>query len=74
MIQHIDCYLLPPEQKNMFLMVLLKYLLKIARTLADGRFVSQRLIRFDEYKVKDHYALLQQEIEETAAKYEKTYL
>lgn len=47
MIQHIDCYLLPQEQKNMFLMVLLKYLLKIARTLSDGRFVSQRLIKFD---------------------------
>jgi hypothetical protein len=74
MIQHIDCYLLPAEVKATFLMVLLKYLLKQARQLADGQFNSQRLIRFDEYKAKEHFTLLQDEIQESAAKYEKTYL
>ena len=53
MVEHIDCFLLPSEQKGAFLMVLLKYLLRVARMLQDGRFVSQRLIRFDEYKAKE---------------------
>lgn len=55
-------------------MVLLKYLLKVAKMLEDGRFNSQRLIQFDEYKTKDNYLLLHNEIEESSAKYEKTYL
>ena len=50
-------------------MVLLKYLLKIAKMLEDGRFTSQRLIQFDEYKTKDNYLLLRNEIEESSAKY-----
>jgi hypothetical protein len=62
MIEHIDCFRLPPADKNTFLMVLLKYLLKVAKQLQDGRFTSQRLIRFDEYKVKDDYSLLHNEI------------
>lgn len=74
MIQHIDCYLLPADLKATFLMVLLKYLLKQVRTLADGGLNSQRLVRFDEYKVKEHFTLLQEEIQESSVKYEKTYL
>ena len=42
--------------------------------LQDGRFTSQRLIKFDEYKAKDHYSFVRNEIEESTAKYEKTYL
>lgn len=74
MIQHIDCYLVASDLKASFLMVLLKYLLKQVRTLADGRLHSQRLTRFDEYKAKEHFTLLQEEIQESAVKYEKTYL
>ena len=74
MIEHIDCFLLPKEEKNTFLMVLLKYMLKVVKMLQDGRFTSQRLIKFDEYKAKDHFAFVRNEIEESSAKYEKTYL
>ena len=55
-------------------MVLLKYLLKVSKMLQDGRFTSQRLIKFDEYKTKEPYAFVHNEIEESSAKYEKTYL
>jgi hypothetical protein len=63
MIQHIDCYMLDGPAKSTFLMILLKYLLKVAKMLEDGRFTSQRLIQFDEYKTKDNYLLLHNEIE-----------
>jgi hypothetical protein len=62
MIQHIDCFRLTDEARNIFMMVLLKYLLKVIKMLEDGGFNSQRLIKFDEYKTKDHYALIQEEI------------
>ena len=55
-------------------MVLLKYLLKLGKMLEEGRFNSMRLVRFDEYKAKDHYSLIHREIEESSAKYEKIYL
>ena len=58
MIEHVDCFLLPKEEKSTFLMVLLKYLLKVVKMLQDGRFTSQRLIKFDEYKAKDHFAFV----------------
>ena len=66
--------MLDGPEKGTFLMILLKYLLKVAKMLEDGRFTSQRLIKFDEYKTKDNYLLLHNEIEESSAKYEKTYL
>ena len=74
MIEHIDCFLLPREEKSVFLMVLLKYLLKVIKLVQHSRFTSQRLINFDEYKSKDHFGLVRNEIEESSAKYEKTYL
>ena len=61
MIEHIDCFVLPPDQKDAFLMGLLKYLLKLVKTL--GNAPSQRLVKFDEYKAKDHYQLLHQEMQ-----------
>ena len=58
MIEHVDCFMLPKVEKSTFLMVLLKYLLKVVKMLQDGRFTSQRLIKFDEYKAKDHFAFV----------------
>ena len=56
MIQHIDCFVLANDSKAGFLMVLLKYLLKMAKTLSSSP--SKRLVKFDEYKAKEHYLLL----------------
>ena len=58
MIEHIDCYLLSSDEKNSFLLVLLKYLLKTIKTLEDGRYRSQRFVRFDEYKTSEEFVML----------------
>lgn len=50
-------------------MVLLEYLLKLIKTLEDGRLNSRRLLKFDEFKTTDTYNLLQREINDYSASY-----
>lgn len=66
--------MLPAEEKKVLQMVLLEYLLKLIKTLEDGRFNSRRLLKFDEFKTTEAYNLMQRQINDYAASYEKAYL
>jgi hypothetical protein len=61
--------MLSAEEKKVLRMVLLEYLLKLIKTLEDGRLNSRRLLKFDEFKTTDTYNQLQREINDYSTSY-----
>lgn len=69
MAQNIECFLLPAQERSKLILTLLKFLLKTAKALEDGRFGAEKINNFDQYKASADYVQFLGEIRDCAAKY-----